>query len=888
MAPANTQSIGKAFIVYGTVKAVSPAGVERMLTPNSPVYAHERVVTGPDGSISIALADHHGHLDLGRMSDVLLDDDVYGGGRAGSTDTVAAVQDIQAALLDGTIDPTTDLPSPAAGPGVAGVAGAGGGGRHIVVFDSDHMEVLPDSGAETTGIGRNFLDPPPGGRPQDNPGTDQPPIPPPYEPPSIGLAKVLIVDEAYLPDGSKAGQGDTTKGGNLEDLGVHLGSDGTVTLDFGDGKTITIGPESTDKPLVIDGKYGDLTIDKDGNWTYELNGNTTDHDKKGETGLNDIVDDNFSFKVIDSNGNVAPGDGHLVVEVLDDGPSIEGKTALTLGAAVVDESPGPPTLVDPNAGVHSAVLTAEDVQAQFTVVPGADGLAGRSFNLTLNGDGVDSGLYADGGYKILLSQDPVTGVITGSANNVNYFTLDINHETGEVQFDLLHGGIQHPIGGFNSYDESVTLQLGDGVLLLTQTVTDGDGDTASASIDLGAAGVFKIEDDGPSTGHVSDTVLGNEAGSHVTGELDVNFGADGPAHDLALQLGDSNGNSLIGQTVVDDHGHALTSGGHSLYYQDDGNGGVHAVFTDDSGTHTVFSVSLNDQGEPSYTVTMGDYTLDPLQPTQATTVFSSDMPGGDQNHASVDVNLTDDLQVHVTGTSDGHEANLQWNDNGLGVNNGAANDQYINPNDTLTMQFQDDNGHAQTVESVHFTLTGLGVISDPVIGSIQETAQYTLYLNGVEVYKGSIDGVAGGQVDFNPHDYYTGGFDKIVFGSEDKDTSYQIKSITVDQTETGHDPVLSYTVTATDGDGDMARSDPFHVTIGSADDATGTEHAHVDASSERSDAMRDGGHDMIHGGSGSDHGDGGHDAFTGSDGGGNEMHDHHALDHLIGSVGHHH
>ena len=64
MAAKNMQPIGKAFIIYGTVKAVSAAGVERTLAPNSAIYAGERIVTGTDGSISIALADNHGHLDL--------------------------------------------------------------------------------------------------------------------------------------------------------------------------------------------------------------------------------------------------------------------------------------------------------------------------------------------------------------------------------------------------------------------------------------------------------------------------------------------------------------------------------------------------------------------------------------------------------------------------------------------------------------------------------------------------------------------------------------------------------------------------------------------------------------------------------------------------------
>ena len=157
---AASQTIGKVFIVYGTVKAVTPSGLERVLAPNSPIHAGERIVTGPDGMVAITFTGG-GHLDLGRMSDVLIDEDVYAGaGSDGPADSVAQVDEIQSALEDGDSDPTTDLPPPAAGPGVAG--GPRGGGRQIVVFEPDQMAVTPDSGAETVGITWDFLSPPGG------------------------------------------------------------------------------------------------------------------------------------------------------------------------------------------------------------------------------------------------------------------------------------------------------------------------------------------------------------------------------------------------------------------------------------------------------------------------------------------------------------------------------------------------------------------------------------------------------------------------------------------------------------------------------------------------------------------------------------------------------
>ena len=693
MAPVNTHSIGKVFIVHGTVKAVSPAGVERILTPNSPVYAHEHIVTGPDGSVSIALADHRGQLDLGRMSDVLLDEDVYGGGHAGAADAVAEVRDIQAALENSDIDPTTDLPGTAAGPGVSGT-GAAGGGRHIVIFDSAQMEVLPDSGADTTGVGRNFLDPPPGGLPEDTSATyppDQPPYTPPDPPdppdppityPTVGGTK-LVFNEAHLPNGSKPIDNySLTKGGSLADLGVDFGGNGPGTLDFGNGQTIVIDGSPDTPPLVVTGDYGTLTINSDGSWTYTWNGSTLDHGDPNATGWADQVRDPFTFDVIDSNGN-GPLDGQkgsLLIHILDDGPVVEQ-----------------------------------------------------------------------------------------------------------------------------------------------------DADNASLS-----------------------------NGGSVTGDLHINFGADGPASDLPLQLGDANGDSLDGKPVVDAHGNPLTSGGQELVYEDDGSGGVRAVNEDGD---TVFSVSL-DPDTGTYTITMED-TLDSLQ-TQTTTEFSSDAGlDGDNNFQLADIT------VHVTGTYDGDPAEVQWDENGIGVHSGEGDEKVIGPGDELTMSFQDGDGNAQVIESIHVTLTGLEVEYDNIGRPITEEAQYTLYLDGNEVGNGTIPGQAGGQVDLDLQ--WQGGFDTIVFSSTTgKGSTYQIKSVTVTQEVPELD--LSYTVLATDGDGDSVQT-AFQVTIETTDADDGNASGFSSAQ----------GYGMFEGASGYHAGDttGGESFVAGSEG------DHDTFDHLVGPVDHH-
>ncbi|WP_432490613.1 DUF5801 repeats-in-toxin domain-containing protein, partial [Flavonifractor plautii] len=71
---------------------------------------------------------------------------------------------------------------------------------------------------------------------------------------------------------------------------------------------------------------------------------------------------------------------------------------------------------------------------------------------------------------------------TYNAGGTNAFTLTVNVSTGEVTLDQIRA-LTHPTGGTGSPDELVTLATG--AVTLIATVTDRDGDIASANIDLG-------------------------------------------------------------------------------------------------------------------------------------------------------------------------------------------------------------------------------------------------------------------------------------------------------------------------------------------------------------------------------------------------------------------
>ncbi|MCE5263435.1 MAG: retention module-containing protein, partial [Deltaproteobacteria bacterium] len=145
--------VGKVLILYGTVKAIAEDGTVRLLGPNSPIYANEHVITESDGSVSIQFAGPPvTQLDLGRMTEIVIDEDVYAGVVPEAvSDAAAQAEQIQEALLEG--DQPIELEATAAGGGTGA-----GGGHPTVVFDLTGNEVTPGSGAETTGVNFSTVD----------------------------------------------------------------------------------------------------------------------------------------------------------------------------------------------------------------------------------------------------------------------------------------------------------------------------------------------------------------------------------------------------------------------------------------------------------------------------------------------------------------------------------------------------------------------------------------------------------------------------------------------------------------------------------------------------------------------------------------------------------
>ncbi|MFQ2251400.1 DUF5801 repeats-in-toxin domain-containing protein, partial [Aeromonas dhakensis] len=351
------------------------------------------------------------------------------------------------------------------------------------------------------------------------------------EAPSLGAT----VDESLVSLGGVGGDGVASASLSAADVQAQFnpafGADGAGSIGYSlalSGSDVASGLYAVD-PLAANGQGAAILLNQVGNVITGSAGGVdyftlTINPTSGEVTLA-LLDNVWHGDTSNADDSVAltVGQGVLtLVQTVTDADGDRASAAVDLGAnsvfrfeddgpraGLAEEAPSLGATVDESLvslggvggdGVASASLSAADVQAQFNPAFGADGAGSIGYSLALSGSDVASGLYAvdplaanGQGAAILLNQ--VGNVITGSAGGVDYFTLTINPTSGEVTLALLDN-VWH--GDTSNADDSVALTVGQGVLTLVQTVTDADGDRASAAVDLGANSVFRFEDDGPS------------------------------------------------------------------------------------------------------------------------------------------------------------------------------------------------------------------------------------------------------------------------------------------------------------------------------------------------------------------------------------------------------
>ena len=237
-----------------------------------------------------------------------------------------------------------------------------------------------------------------------------------------------------------------------------------------------------------------------------------------------------------------------------------------IGSKMVFEDDGPSisaTGTEPTLTVDETVLATDATQsftANFSSAFGADGAGTLTYALGMTAG--PSGLTDTAtGEAVNLSLNG--GVVEGrtATTNLLVFTVSVA-ANGDVTLDQLRA-VVHPDA--TNPDDATSLSSDD-LVTLTATITDKDGDSAQATLNIGQNLVF--EDDGPSistTGTepiltVDETVLATDATQSFTANFSSAFGADG-AGTLTYALGMTAGASGLTDTATGEAVNLSLNGG---------------------------------------------------------------------------------------------------------------------------------------------------------------------------------------------------------------------------------------------------------------------------------------------------------------------------------------
>ncbi|UVM08066.1 DUF5801 repeats-in-toxin domain-containing protein [Pseudomonas laurylsulfatiphila] len=213
-----------------------------------------------------------------------------------------------------------------------------------------------------------------------------------------------------------------------------------------------------------------------------------------------------------------------------------------IGSRIIFDDDGPSistTGTEPTLTVDETVLATNDTQsfaANFTSAFGADGAGTLTYALGMVA-GACGLTDTASGEAVNLSLNGAVVEGRTALSNLLVFTVSVAAD-GSVTLDQLRA-VVHPDP--TNPDDSTSL-TSDNLVTLTATKTDGDGDSAQATLNIGQNLVFK--DDGPSitttgaepTLTVDETLLATDATQSYAANFNSAFGADG-AGTLTYALG---------------------------------------------------------------------------------------------------------------------------------------------------------------------------------------------------------------------------------------------------------------------------------------------------------------------------------------------------------------
>jgi hypothetical protein len=300
----------------------------------------------------------------------------------------------------------------------------------------------------------------------------------------------------------------------------------------------------------------------------------------------------------------AVGD-QLVVQ--DDGPSI------------VADPTNAPSITDDDSFLN--VNNSGDYSGNFTATFGTDGPGATAKSYSLSTAGGDSGLIESGtGLHVFLFKvgDNIVGKsgadATAAASGTTVFVVSID-QNGVVTLDQQRAVVHDPN---TSVDQSTTL-MSAGLVVVNATATDGDGDHASDSLNIGQ--LLNFKDDAPT---ITAQILG--------GSVAFATGATGTvSHSLNGSVG-GDINNASSQSLSGAMQYTITSfdAPHTVYANLNGvlsaDGTSVTYYSDLADTNAVYQLSLNQTANSG----AGSYTFTVLQPPPIvqTNFDFTDLPSG--------------------------------------------------------------------------------------------------------------------------------------------------------------------------------------------------------------------------------------------------------------------
>jgi VCBS repeat-containing protein len=448
--------------------------------------------------------------------------------------------------------------------------------------------------------------------------------------PSAGSNATVLMDDDLLAGGIEGGPGDVNdddpdRGDYLLDnghpyttgiLNHNFGADGAGTVlltgfsDLGNlpaGSGFKLGGSGDGLQLYVKQTQGgvDVTV-----LTIEITDPATGAFKVTQVApiLHPEGDDEnnvtftVDYKVTDKDGDYVQG--HFNIDVDDDTPTIARNT---VGAPAL-------TVDDTTLGTDAT----QSFAGLFTASAGADGQDGSiAYVLGIKAPGVDSGIIdVATGYHVYLYQDgdKIEGLAGANPQDaqsgqkvVFVITVDAN---GNVTLDQQRA-VQHddPLDPQESGPSAAHLLAND-LVTLTATITDKDGDPASATANIGSS--FNFLDDGPDARNDFDNVNNALNPPSTDGNVITGAGTNDPANGSDTVGADSAKVSAIASVEMPGNLPTPTSDQvHGAGFVVAGEHGTLTIYADGYYTYTRFnSDPLIDDDKFTYTLKDGDNDTD--------------------------------------------------------------------------------------------------------------------------------------------------------------------------------------------------------------------------------------------------------------------------------------